>query len=83
MQWQANHPGSFDPTSWGEVIAYLKSSGFITSQEEEELAGVFTFVSPGAHSSVGLNEMKMTRLGRSLAASMCYFLIKSYNAGRP
>ena len=45
-------------------------------EEEQGLAGVFTFDSPGAHTPVGLTELEMTRLGRSLAVSMCYFLIK-------
>jgi hypothetical protein len=28
------HPGSFDPTKWGSVIAYLRATGFISEEEE-------------------------------------------------
>lgn len=76
---QETHGGSFDETKWGEVIKYLRTSLLINSQEEKGLTGVFTFISPGAHSPVGLDESEMTRLGRSLAVSMCYFLVKRYN----
>lgn len=55
---------------------HLRTSGLITEGEEKGLAGVFTFVSPGAHSPVGLSETEMVRLGRSLVVGMCYFLIK-------
>jgi hypothetical protein len=42
------HPATFDRTKWGAVISYLRTSGFITVEEEEGLAGVFRFVSPGS-----------------------------------
>ncbi len=73
------HPGSFDETKWGQILAYLRTSGLITKSEEEGLAGVFSFVSPGAHTPVGISEEEIARLGRSLVASMCYFLVKRYN----
>jgi hypothetical protein len=38
----------FDAKKWGEVAAYLRTSGLITKEEEEGLCGVFTFLSPGA-----------------------------------
>ena len=41
-----NHPGSFDETKWGQVIAYLRTSSFITQQQEHGLAGVFGLISP-------------------------------------
>lgn len=75
-----NFPGSFDPNKWGEVLAYLRTSGFITEQEEKGISGSFTFVSPGAHRPVGFSEEEMTRLGRNLIISMCYFLIKLHNS---
>jgi len=74
------HPGTFDETSWGQVLAYLRSSGLITTEEEAGLAGVFRFVSPGAHRPLGPDETEMARLGRSLVASMCYFLVKRFNS---
>lgn len=73
---QRTHGGNFDENRWGEVLAYLRTSGLITNEEETGLAGVFRFVSPGAHRPVGLDEQQVARLGRSLVASMCYFLIK-------
>jgi len=79
QHWRSTHPGSFDESKWGQVLAYLRTSGLITEQEEEVLSGVFTFVSPGAHTPVGLDEGEMTRLGRSLTTSMCYFLVKRHN----
>ena len=76
---QATRAGSFDESKWGQVLAYLRTSGLISEQEEQGLSGVFTFVSPGAHSPLGLDESEMTRLGRSLVVSMCYFLVKRHN----
>lgn len=70
------HPSNFDPESWGEVLAYLRSTDLITTQEERGLAGVFTFLSPGAHRLIGIGEREMARLGRSLAIGMCLFLIR-------
>lgn len=79
MQRQKKCGGSFDETKWGQVLAYLRTSSLITSQEENGLSGVFTFVSPGAHTPVGLDAGEMARLGRSLIVSMCYFLVKIHN----
>ena len=78
---QASHPGSFDPSKWGQVAAYLRVSGFITEQQEAGLTGVFSFASPGSHTPVGFSEQEFARLGRSLALGFCYFLVKHFNAG--
>ncbi len=75
----SSHPGTFDNTVWGQVLAYLRVSGFIRRREEVGISGVFSFVSEGAHRPVGLSDQEMARLGRSLVASMCYFLIKLHN----
>lgn len=75
----ASRSAGFDETKWGQVLDHLRVSGFITQQEEKGLGGVFSFVSPGSHTPVGLSEMEMVRLGRSLVAGMCYFLITRYN----
>lgn len=69
-------PG-YNPAKWGEVLAFLRSSGEITQEEERGLAGVFGFLSPGAHRPVGIPEDQMTRLGRSFALNMCWFLLKN------
>ena len=77
---QPNHAGNFNETSWGSVLAYLRNSDFITEDQEKGLAGVFRFVSPGAHLPLGLSEMEMTRLGRSFVLGMCWFLVKRFMA---
>jgi hypothetical protein len=80
--WRQNHPGNFDEASWGGVLAYLRNSGFVTPEEEAGLAGIFRFVSPGAHRPVGLSEQEVARVGLSEVASMCYFLVKQYTGQR-
>lgn len=78
---QASHSGSFDERRWGQVLAYLRTSGFVNEKEEKAVAGVFGLVSEGAHSPVGLTEQEMVRLGRNFILGMCYFLVKRYNSG--
>lgn len=73
-----NGPPAYDPTKWGSVIAHLKTLGFLTLEEERGLAGVYGFVSPGSHRPLGLSDAEMARLGRHLALSMCWFLVKRY-----
>ena len=60
-----NHPGSFDETKWGQVIAYLRTSSFITQQQEHGLAGVFGLISPGSHTPIGFDEEEFARLGKA------------------
>ena len=69
-------------TNWGQTIAFLKTEGFIGPAEEQGLTGVFSLISPGAHRPIGLNEREFARLGRSLAVSMTFFLIRRYNGMR-
>ncbi|WP_126531682.1 hypothetical protein [Serratia rubidaea] len=71
-------PTTYNPSKWGEVLAFLRSSGEITVEEEKGLAGVFGFLSPGAHRPMGIPEDQMTRLGRSFALNMCWFLLKNH-----
>ena len=75
---QRSYPGDYDESKWGQVLAYIRTSGLITTQEEKGLAGVFGFVSPGTHESFGPDGIEMARLGRSLAIGMIYFLIKRF-----
>lgn len=70
---------SFAEKKWGETLAYLHKSDLISKKEEEGISGVYSFVSQGAHRPVGFTEQEMARLGRSLVASMCYFLVKLHN----
>ena len=75
------HPGNFDAEKWGQIVAYLRKSDFVTKKQEEGLTGVFSFISPGSHKPIGFSEEEFARLGRSLAVSICYFLVKQLNAG--
>jgi hypothetical protein len=75
-------PTIYNPSKWGEVLSFLRTSGEITTEEEKGLAGVFGFLSPGAHRPVGIPEDQMTRLGRSFALNMCWFLLKNHLASR-
>jgi uncharacterized membrane protein len=78
-QHAVSRPAGFDETKWGQVVAHLRTAGVITMEEEKGIAGVFGFVSPGAHNILGLSETEMVRLGRSLVVTMCYFLTKRWN----
>ncbi len=77
---RAQVPATYNPSKWGEVLAFLRTSGEVTPEEEKGLAGVFGFLSPGAHRPVGIPEDQMTRLGRSFALNMCWFLLKNHHA---
>ncbi len=79
----ASHPTAFpfDEKSWGSALAYLRQSSFVTEEEEKGLAGLYRFVSPGAHTPIGFTGEESVRLGRSLAAFGSYFLVKRFNAG--
>lgn len=70
---------SLDEVKWGYVLGKLSTSRFITKKDEECLSGIYSFISQGAHRPVGLSEQEIARLGRTLALSMCYFLVKLYN----
>lgn len=73
-------PITYNQSKWGEVLAFLRNSSEITVEEEKGLAGVFGFLSPGAHRPVGIPEDQMARLGRSFALNMCWFLVKNHLA---
>lgn len=62
--------------SWGNALKYLRVKVIISEKQERGLAGVYTFISDGAHNSVGIDNREIARLGRSLALNMCYFLVK-------
>ncbi|PKO93522.1 MAG: hypothetical protein CVU15_03045 [Betaproteobacteria bacterium HGW-Betaproteobacteria-1] len=79
---QAANTPSYDQTKWGAIVRFLRQVEFISHEEEKGLVGVYGFVSPGSHRSLGISEEQMARLGRSLALGMCWFLIKSYQSGQ-
>lgn len=67
---------SYDPTKWGSILTFLRLGNFLTLEEEQGLAGVYKFLSPGSHRPLSLTEAEMSRLGRAIALSMCWFLVK-------
>lgn len=71
-------PVPYDSTKWGSVIGYLRERDFFSIEEEKGLAGVYRFLSPGAHRPIGITEDQSCRLGRSLALSMSWYLVKRY-----
>jgi hypothetical protein len=75
-------PLTYNPAKWGEILQFLRSRGEISVEEEQGLAGVFRLLSPGAHRPVGIPEAQMTRLGRSFALNMCWFLLQNRLARR-
>lgn len=72
--------GSFQANKWGQVLEYLRTSHLITGIEEDLIGAVYGFISQGAHQPVGLSKEEMVRLGRGMALSICYFLVKLHNA---
>ncbi|HAV1338197.1 hypothetical protein CGG78_24015 [Vibrio parahaemolyticus] len=66
--------------TWGPSLAHLRMCGFIDTKEEQALAAVFTFISNGAHIPLGFSHEEFVRLGRNMCSSMCYFVMKKFNA---
>ncbi|MFW8591043.1 hypothetical protein ACOI22_09600 [Glaciecola sp. 2405UD65-10] len=66
--------------TWGPSLGYLKTNGFIDQKDESALSSVFTFISNGSHIPLGFSQAEYVRLGRNMCTSMCYFVIKTYNA---
>jgi hypothetical protein len=72
--------GGYLDDSWGKALQFLRSSGVIEGQEEEILARVYTFVSPGAHVPKGITAEEWARLARTFGLSSAYFLLRKYVA---
>jgi len=82
-EWRKNNSGSYQEDKWGQVVAFLRTSGFISEKEEDGVTGAYSFISAGVHAS--LTESETARLGRTLAHSMAYFLTKRWldKSGHP
>jgi hypothetical protein len=65
---------------WGSSLGHLKTSGFIDQKDENALSSVFSFISNGSHIPLGFSQAEYVRLGRNMCTSMCYFILKKYNA---
>jgi len=75
--WTASAKGvAYPEDSWGRALALLKSQGVIEQVEEEILARVYTFVSPGAHIPKGVTAEEWARLARTFSVSSTYFLLR-------
>jgi len=72
--------GGYLDDSWGKALQFLRSSGVIEVQEEEILARVYTFISPGAHVPKGVTAEEWARLARTFGLSSAYFLLRKYVA---
>lgn len=75
-----NDPLEYDPTKWGAIVSHLKTNGFFSTEEERGLIGVYAFLSSGAHRPIGLTEEEACRLGRFLALSMSWYLVKRHRS---
>lgn len=65
---------------WGKALQLLRTTGVIELQEEEILARVYTFISPGAHVPKGVTAEEWARLARTFGLSSAYFLLRKYAA---
>jgi len=74
----AKHYG-LDSKTWGKSLSHIKTKRVITNKEESAIASTYTFISDGAHVPIGFTEEEFARLGRNLAMSVCYFVIKKFN----
>ena len=66
--------------SWGKALEYLRQNGVLGTAEEETVARVYTFISPGTHVPTGVTEEEWARLARTFGLGACYFLLKKYQA---
>ena len=71
---------AYPEDSWGRALALLKSQAVIEQTEEDILARVYTFVSPGAHVPTGVTAEEWARLARTFSVSSAYFLLRKVMA---
>jgi len=69
-----------DSKKWGVSLHHLKENGLISCKEEDVISSIYTVISDGAHKSIGITEEDYVRFGRNLVMSICYFIIKKFNA---
>ncbi|MFY9610313.1 MAG: hypothetical protein WAU45_17085 [Blastocatellia bacterium] len=71
---------AYPQDSWGRALQFLRASAVLEPDEEEMLARVYTFISPGAHVPKGITDEEWARLARTFGISSVYFLMRKYNA---
>jgi hypothetical protein len=77
---EARKSGNYPDYPWGKALQLLRADGVIEPQEEEILARVYTFISPGAHVPRGVTAEEWARLARTFGLSSAYFLLRKYSA---
>jgi hypothetical protein len=65
---------------WGPALLLLRQTGVIDLDEEQLIARIYTFVSPGAHIPIGVSAEEWARLARTFTLSAAYFLVKRHLA---
>lgn len=70
----------YPENSWGKALAFLKAQAVIEKTEEDILARVYTFTSPGAHIPKGITAEEWARLARTFSVSSAYFLLRKITA---
>lgn len=76
----AKENGEYPEYSWGQALQFLRSTKVIELQEEDILARVYKFISPGAHVPKGVTAEEWARLARTFGLSSAYFLLRKYSA---
>lgn len=66
----------YEDASWGRALDFLRNVGVLDQGEEEILARVYTFISPGAHVPAGVTDEEWARLARTFGLSSAYFILK-------
>jgi len=74
----AKTSGIYSDFTWGKALQLLRIAEVIEPQEEEIIARVYTFISPGAHVPKGVTAEEWARLARTFGLSSAYFLLRKY-----
>lgn len=74
----ANGGAPYPSDSWGHALAYLRQSGILNIDEEQVLARVYTFISPGTHVPTGITEEEWARLARTFGLGAAYFILRTH-----
>lgn len=64
--------------SWGNALLYLRQANVVELKEEDVLAKIYTFISPGAHVPKGLTEEEWARLARTFGLGAAYFFLRKH-----
>lgn len=65
---------------WGDCLLALRSNSLISQSDEQTIAAIYTFVSPGAHRPISIDEEEFARIGRNLVLGFLYFLCQTYRS---